>query len=75
MRLATMTLQIRHAESEDYDRIIDHVDDWWGGRPASDILQRLFFVHFRPTSFVAEDEAGVAGFLCGLLSQTYSDEA
>jgi ribosomal protein S18 acetylase RimI-like enzyme len=68
-------LHIRHAEPEDYDRVIDHVDDWWGGRPASGILQRLFFVHFRPTSFVAEDEAGIAGFLCGFLSETYPHEA
>jgi ribosomal protein S18 acetylase RimI-like enzyme len=75
MRLATMTLQIRHAQPEDYDRVIDHVDDWWGGRAASGILQRLFFVHFGPTSFVAEDDDGIAGFLCGFLSQAYPDEA
>jgi ribosomal protein S18 acetylase RimI-like enzyme len=70
-----MPWQIRHAEPDDYARVIDRVDDWWGGRPASGILQRLFFVHFRPTSFVAEDDAGIAGFLCGFLSQTYPGDA
>lgn len=41
-----------------------------------DMVPRLFFTHFRETSFVAEDEAGeLAGFLCGFLSQTYPDQA
>src|SRR5579862_2339404 len=40
------------------------------------MLPKLFFVHFRDTSFVAEDEDGsLAGFLCGFRSQTYDDEA
>jgi ribosomal protein S18 acetylase RimI-like enzyme len=40
------------------------------------MLPRLFFTHFRDTSFVAEDDTGgLAGFLCGFLSQTYPDEA
>jgi ribosomal protein S18 acetylase RimI-like enzyme len=41
-----------------------------------DMLPRLFFTHFRDTSFVAEDdEGGLVGFLCGFLSQTYPDQA
>jgi predicted GNAT superfamily acetyltransferase len=41
-----------------------------------DMLPRLFFTHFRDTSFVAEDGGGgLAGFLCGFLSQTYPDQA
>ena len=40
------------------------------------MLPRLFFEHFRDTSFVAEDEDGeLVGFLCGFLSQTFPDEA
>ncbi len=39
------------------------------------MLPKLFFVHFRDTSFVVEDEGEVVGFLCGFRSQTYSDEA
>jgi ribosomal protein S18 acetylase RimI-like enzyme len=39
------------------------------------MLPKLFFVHFRDTSFVAEDDEGLAGFLCGFRSQTYDDEA
>jgi predicted GNAT superfamily acetyltransferase len=39
------------------------------------MLPRLFFTHFRETSFVAEDGGWLAGFLCGFLSQTYPDQA
>ena len=40
------------------------------------MLPKLFFVHFRDTSFVAEDDdGGLAGFLCGFRSQTFEDEA
>lgn len=39
------------------------------------MLPKLFFVHFRDTSFVLEDEGAIVGFLCGFRSQTYDDEA
>jgi ribosomal protein S18 acetylase RimI-like enzyme len=51
------------------------IDDWWGGRVVRDMLPRLFFTHFRQTSFVAEEDGELAGFLCGFLSQTHPDQA
>jgi ribosomal protein S18 acetylase RimI-like enzyme len=66
---------IRHAEPDDYGRVVAVVDEWWGGRRMAAMLPKLFFVHFRDTSFVAEDGAGLAGFLCGFRSQTFDDEA
>ena len=39
------------------------------------MLPKLFFVHFHDTSFVAEEDGELAGFLCGFLSQTYPDQA
>jgi ribosomal protein S18 acetylase RimI-like enzyme len=39
------------------------------------MLPKLFFVHFRDTSFVADEDGELAGFLCGFRSQTYPDEA
>jgi hypothetical protein len=48
-------LVIRNAEVDDYQTIIRAVDEWWGGRRMTLMLPKLFFVHFRPTSFVAED--------------------
>ena len=66
---------IRPAEPADYPRVHAVIDDWWGGRPMAAMLPKLFFVHFRDTSFVAEDDGVLAGFLCGFRSQTFADEA
>ena len=70
-----MHATVRHAEPRDYGSVIDVIDAWWGGREMAAMLPKLFFVHFRDTSFVAEDDAGLAGFLCGFRSQTHPDEA
>jgi GNAT superfamily N-acetyltransferase len=66
---------IRHVEPSDYPPIISVINDWWGGRNMSDMLPKLFFVHFRETSFVAESAGKIVGFLIGFLSQTFQDEA
>jgi ribosomal protein S18 acetylase RimI-like enzyme len=66
---------IRHAEPADYGVVIAVIDEWWGGREMAAMLPKLFFVHFRDTSFVAEDDGRVAAFLCGFRSQTFADEA
>ena len=66
---------IRNAEPSDYPPLIAVVDEWWGGRPMSGMLPKLFFVHFRDTSFVSEQDGELAGFLCGFRSQTYEQEA
>ncbi len=68
-------LLIRQAEPEDHGRVVEVVDEWWGGRSMAAMLPKLFFVHFRDTSFVAEDDGALAGFLCGFRSQTFDDEA
>ena len=70
-----MPVAIRHAEPTDYGRVIAVVDEWWGGREMAAMLPKLFFVHFRDTSFVAEQDGELAGFLCGFRSQTHDDEA
>jgi ribosomal protein S18 acetylase RimI-like enzyme len=72
---ALSVIRIRHAEPEDHGRVMDVLDDWWGGRCMRDMLPRLFFVHFRETSFVAERDGELAGFLVGFLSQTKPEEA
>jgi ribosomal protein S18 acetylase RimI-like enzyme len=68
-------MDLRHAEPADYGRVIEVIDHWWGGREMAAMLPKLFFVHFRDTSFVAEEGGELAGFICGFRSQTYADEA
>jgi ribosomal protein S18 acetylase RimI-like enzyme len=66
---------IRHAEPSDYQPIIAAVDEWWGERSMVRMLPRLFFVHFQPTSFVAEHNGKIVGFVTGFVSQTFPEEA
>ncbi|MCT0207576.1 GNAT family N-acetyltransferase [Synechococcus sp. CS-1332] len=66
---------IRHVEPDDYQPIISVVDEWWGGRPMAEMLPKLFFVHFRSTSFTAVVDGQVVAFLIGFVSQTYPDQA
>ncbi len=66
---------IRHVETTDYEPVIRVVNDWWGGRNVAAMLPRLFFVHFRGTSFAAEYQGNVVGFLIGFASQTFEHEA
>jgi len=68
-------LTIRNIEPTDYQPVISVLNDWWGGRNMSDMLPKLFFVHFRETSFAAESEGKIVGFLIGFLSQTFPDQA
>ena len=46
--------------------VISVVDSWWNGRHMADMLPRLFFEHFTDTSFAAERDGELAGFLVGL---------
>ena len=70
-----LEFHIRHLEPSDYPYIISVINDWWGGRRMADMLPKLFFVHFRQTSFVAEQGENIVGFLVGFVSQTFSNEA
>ena len=70
-----MSIEIRHAKPSDYGRIIGRINVWWAGREMAPMLPKLFFIHFEGTSFVAEDDGELAGFVCGFLSQTAADEA
>jgi ribosomal protein S18 acetylase RimI-like enzyme len=59
--------RVRTARPEDYDAIVEVVDDWWG-RPVSRSLPRLFLDQFWSTSRIAEDAQGLAGFLVAFVS-------
>jgi ribosomal protein S18 acetylase RimI-like enzyme len=39
------------------------------------MLPKLFFVHFRPTSFTAVADGHIVGFLIGFVSQTHPNQA
>jgi GNAT superfamily N-acetyltransferase len=68
-------MRVRHVHPLDYGRVLEVIDDWWGGRAMSARLSHVFFSHFAPTSFVLESDGELVGFLLGFLSQTHPEEA
>ena len=65
----------RNIVEDDYYKVIDVVDDWWGGRPMTHLLPRLFFEHFQSTSFIVENDGVLSAFLIGFVSQSHPREA
>ncbi|MFD1412430.1 GNAT family N-acetyltransferase [Oceanobacillus jeddahense] len=68
-------MEIRSLQRSDYDVLIPQINDWWGGRDMAGMLPKLFFNHFKDTSFIVEEDEEIVGFLIGFLSQDKSDEA
>ncbi|GAK10801.1 GNAT family N-acetyltransferase [Geomicrobium sp. JCM 19039] len=68
-------MKIRHIRESDYDRIVPLINDWWAGRQMADMVPRLFFDHFQPTSFIADEDGEILGFLIGFLSPARTNEA
>ncbi|MED4156484.1 GNAT family N-acetyltransferase [Priestia aryabhattai] len=68
-------MTVRLVKGSDYYVISPLINDWWNGRQMSDLLPKLFFDHFKDTSFIVEEEGEIIGFLIGCLSQSYSTEA
>ncbi len=63
------TYAIRIARSTDHVDVVHVVDEWWGGREMSGLLQPLFLENFSGTSLVAESPSGeLVGFLVGFVS-------
>ncbi len=63
------TVTIRAATAADQERIAAAVDEWWGGREMSGLLQPLFLENFARTSLIAETpDRQLAGFLVGFVS-------
>jgi predicted GNAT superfamily acetyltransferase len=68
-------MHIRKLDPSDYPAVISVLNDWWGGRRMSDMLPKLFFTHFNDTSFLAEKDGLIAGFLVGFVSQSHPETA
>lgn len=66
---------IRNADPRDHQTIVSVIPEWWGGRDLRASVPKLLLIHFSPTSFIAEENESLAGFLVGFLSQTFPDEA
>ena len=67
-------MEIRNIKQSDYYVISPLLNEWWNGRQMIDKLPKLFFDHFSNTSFIAEKDGEIIGFLIGFLSQSHIDE-
>jgi GNAT superfamily N-acetyltransferase len=64
------TLTFRRPDEADYARIVEVLDEWWGGRKVRALLPRLWFQHFTGTSWVVEAPDGrLGGFIVAIISQ------
>ncbi len=60
----------RRPSEVDLQRIVDLVDEWWGGRRMRQLLPRLWFQHFSGTSWIVETVDGsLIGFVVAFISQ------
>jgi ribosomal protein S18 acetylase RimI-like enzyme len=63
-------LVFRRPTEADHPRLVDVVDEWWGGRRMRQLLPRLWLQHFAGTSWIAEAADGrLRGFVVAFLSQ------
>jgi RimJ/RimL family protein N-acetyltransferase len=69
-------VRFRRPAVEDYLRLVDVVDDWWGARAMRHLLPRLWVEHFSGTSIIAETATrDLAGFLFGFRSPDHPNVA
>jgi GNAT superfamily N-acetyltransferase len=67
---------IRHPTETDQPRIVELVDEWFGGRRVRYLVARAWFRHVGSTSWLVEDPDGhPIGFLIGYRSQDHQGEA
>lgn len=65
---------IRQASPADHKPIIAVMPAWWGGRDLRHGVPRLFLDHFHDTSFIAERDGVMVGFLVAFLSPARPQE-
>jgi ribosomal protein S18 acetylase RimI-like enzyme len=69
-------LQFRRPTEADHAKIVELVNEWWGGRRMRELLPRMWFRHFTATSWIAEDDGGrLLGFVVGFISPDHPEIA
>lgn len=63
-------LKIRNGKPPDHEKIVSVMPEWWGGRDLSSSVLKVFFIHFKQSTFIAEIGDELIGFLVGFMSQS-----
>jgi len=61
---------IRNGQPFDHENIISVMPEWWNGRDLSSSVLKVFLIHFKNTTFIAEIGGQLVGFLIGFMSQS-----
>lgn len=61
---------VRNGRPEDHETVISAIPEWWDGRDLSSMVLKVFFVHFSTTTYIAEIDGELVGFLVGFMSQS-----
>ena len=67
-------ISIRNPAPDDHKAVISVIPEWWGDRDLRSSVPKLLFHHFCSSSFVAEANGTLCGFLVGFLSHDHSNE-
>ena len=62
-------VKIRNGKPLDHENIVSVMVDWWDGRDLSPAVLKVFFIHFKNTTFIAQIGNQLVGFLIGFMSQ------
>lgn len=63
-------LTVRNGRPSDHETVISVIPAWWDGRDLSSMVLKVFFVHFNTTTYIAEIDDKLVGFLVGFMSQS-----
>lgn len=63
-------IEIRNAKPSDHSNVISVIPQWWDGRDLSASVLKVFFIYFCNTTFIAQKDNELVGFLVGFFSQT-----
>jgi ribosomal protein S18 acetylase RimI-like enzyme len=63
-------VKIRNGTPFDHEKVISAMPEWWDGRDLSTAALKVFFIHFRDTTYIAEIGNKLVGFLIGFMSQS-----
>lgn len=61
---------IRNGRSSDHENVVSVMPEWWDGRDLSASVLKIFFIHFNNTTYIAEINENLVGFLVGFMSQS-----
>jgi ribosomal protein S18 acetylase RimI-like enzyme len=63
-------IKIRNGTPHDHEKVVSVMPEWWGGRDLSSSVLKVFFIHFNDTTYIAEIDDELGGFLVGFMSQS-----